>query len=252
MKYFFSLAIFFISFAPFMVHADIAPDPGYHEFATCAFVDNLADFSGYDIYMKQNWRFGPSAVIAQNPQVPSAVGYGMNCDGIGAPWFAVKQSDQAKLVHEIDEEHGDKWDILSHNQPYLIKALMSDEQDGVPRHGGNNLPDSNPLYTSIFVYHIDSLAASGFTYHFVSKSDYDKDNKLIGGPDLADWKASVATTTETQTQPQVQPQPQTQTQEQRQVITPINTWILTGVIVLLGLSNIILAMILWKKPNSSF
>ncbi|MFA5945325.1 MAG: hypothetical protein WC802_00230 [Patescibacteria group bacterium] len=197
MKYLLSAFLLALSFAPLAAQADIAPDPGTHEWSTHAMFDNLADYPRYDVYVSENWRFGPSLVLASDAVAPTpeqALGTG-HPSSEGTPFIAVKQSNQAKIFHQDDpgQEHGDLWDILPENQQYFIKAVVTGQGADMSKETlmNGSLPDSNHTNYIAYVYHIDSLTDTAFTVHFVSESRLDKTGVLISGPNLS--KASIST-----------------------------------------------------------
>ncbi len=231
MKYFFSALLIGFTLLPFMAKADIAPDPGMHEYSFHAEFDNLADYPDYDVYVSESWRFGPSLVLAGDAVAPIASDIELNGhpSTFLPPFVAVKQSNQAKIVHKDDPygEQGDMWDSLPENQQYFINATVTGRGASLENETvlGGFLPDSNPAVYFVWVYHIDSLSDTEFTAHFVSESRYDAQATLVDGP-------ALSSTIETNTTP----------------VSSANTstpyWI---VIVGVGVIILILAGKAWKK-----
>jgi len=176
MKYIFTAILFTLSFVPIRVLADIAPDPGFHDYSKCVFIDNLSDYPDYDVYATYNWRFGPSATSVQAPVDP----FDGICRDTRAPFFAIKQSDQKNIVHKNDEERGDFWYALPENEKYFVPASVTGSGTDVSKEiVAGNLPDSNQAYSFVSIYHIDNLSDSTFDISFVKESRYDKNNLLL-------------------------------------------------------------------------
>lgn len=184
MNYLLSLLLVATILAPATAKADIAPDPGFHEFTQCAFIDNLTDYADYDVYSTLNWRFGPSLTPAQESQTPPT-----DCQDNGEPFFAIKKSNQANIVHQDDpgQERGDIWDELAVNQPYLIKATTTGVVTAISDVTAmGDLPDTNPAVWFVAVYHIDSLTDTAFNVRLVGESRYDAKGLLVSSPTVSD------------------------------------------------------------------
>lgn len=194
MKYLLTLATFSLVFFPFTAKADIAPEPGYHYVTSCAYFDNLSDYPAYDVYATSNWRFGPSAVDARssgdmNTDLTSDYG----CGNTGAPFFAVKDSNQKNITHQTDDERGDWWDTLEENKKYFINATVT----GTPRDFSDELvqgamPDANRTASFVSVYHIDALTDSTFSVRLVGEAQYDEDGLLLS--ETTDGRTASGTT----------------------------------------------------------
>ncbi len=169
------LAITFLT--PLSALADIAPDPGFHDYNLCAYIDNLEDFPDYDIYVTKNWRFGPSATLAEDPSEHS----NEDCGSISEPIFAIKSSNQENITHEVEEERGDIWDILPENEQYFINASVTGSTTfNISENLVNGyLPFSNPTVSYVSVFHIDNLTDESFDVHLVSKAEYDENGQIL-------------------------------------------------------------------------
>lgn len=238
MKYLLSLLLLASSLTPFVAQADIAPDPGTHTFYECAYIDNLADYPDYDVYVTLNWRFGPSPMLASAPTNTCSLIKGAST---GTPFIAVKKSNQEKITHEQDPggEQGDIWSQLAENKAYIIEQA---EFGGTVKTGivigaseeifasGGNLPDSNPAVHFISIFHIDSLTDSAFTVHLVSEDKYDKSGNLVG--------SSSSTTPSTTDDSTVVPET---------LEAPVPVALMSVVIICLGAILVTVAMKTWKK-----
>ncbi len=179
------LAIAFLT--PYNVFADVAPDPGFHYYAFCSFIDNLDDFPNYDVYETQYYRV-PRFVSALNPSEKFNGECGAYGDGenLGSPFMAVKKSNQAFITHKeadtnVDEFAGDKWGLLPENQKYFILSSVVDKnrESIKERTVGSSLPDSDPSVFFVSVYHITKLTDDSFDLSLVSESEYDVNEQLV-------------------------------------------------------------------------
>ncbi len=230
-------------FLPLIANADIAPDPGTHEYSTHAVFDNIADYPSFDVYASNYRRFGPTPIIANDAIEPRAEQIQSNGHPAStlAPFFAVRKSNQSLIVHKDDPygEQGDIWGTLPENKQYMVNATVTGEGESLKNElVSGNLPDSNPAVYIVWVYHIDNLTDTSFTAHFVSESRYDADVNLVYGSALPKTLASASTpTSATESSTTVVPSETSN--------TPWTTiWI---VISGLGLIIILLAYKAWKK-----
>jgi hypothetical protein len=250
MKHLFSVLLIGASMLPFAARADIAPDPGTHEFSTHAKFDNLADYPGYDVYASLQWRFGPSATLAKDAVAPTLEDVESNGHSTSdlPPFFAIKKNNQALIAHKDDPggEQGDIWDDLPENLSYMIGATVTGVGSVLDVTSRGTLPDSNPAVYIVWTYHIDRLTDTEFAVRFVSESHYDAAAKLVSGPALPSVRTAstaVQPTSETApdaTDPVVVSAP---------VATPSNPssapyWI---AIVIMGAAILVLATKAWKK-----
>ncbi len=242
MKYLLSsLALCTTLLLPQIANADIAPEPGTHEYSTHAVFDNLADYPDYDVYATNNWRFGPTPILAGDAVAPESEQLESNGHPSSSvpPFFAVKKSNQALITHQEDPngEQGDMWGSLTENQQYKIDATVTGEGADL---GENNLPDSNAAVYVVWVYHIDNLTDTSFTAHFVNEARYDSDGKLAYGALTDSVSTSTATTVPTSnSEPSTTAVP-SETPEASQ--TPI--WI---AISCLGVALLAVAIKAWRK-----
>jgi len=202
---------------PMIVQADIAPAPGTHEFSTHAAFDNLTDYPAYDVYASDYWLFGPSPILATDEA--TTLTQQMQQQGhlysTMSPFFAVKKSDQAMIVHREDpgQEQGDIWAQLPENERYMINGIVTGEGASLKDELTNNgiLRDSNPAVYVVWVYHIDSLTDTSFTAHFVKESRYDSTGAAVSyaessdGDDPATTDARQSITNQDQSSPTAAP-----------------------------------------------
>ncbi len=255
MKYLLSILLIGATILPFAAKADIAPDPGTHEYSTHAEFDNLADYPGYDVYATMSWRFGPSLTLAKDAVAPVQKDIASNGHPTSdlPPFVAVKKSNQSLIAHKDDPsgEQGDMWDKLPENKQYLIVATGTGEGKSLKTELVNGaLPDSNPAVYIVWTYHIDQLTDAQFTAHFVSESRYDATAKLVSGPALPTVRTAtpvVATTVQPATDtvpvaatPIIVPAPVADSTNSSS--TPF--WI---AIVVMGAAILVLATKAWKK-----
>ncbi|MDP2631467.1 MAG: hypothetical protein Q8P30_01720 [Candidatus Uhrbacteria bacterium] len=179
MKKIFLSIFILILFMPAVALADIGPDPGFHEYYYCAYVDNINDYPDYDIYSTLNWRFGPSLILAYD----ASEIFNDSCEyrnRTSAPFLAIVKDNQDLIVHKDDDERGDLWDTLPENEQYFIHSSVTGSLSDISDEFVNGfIPDSNPIYARASIYHIDNLDADSFEVSLISESMYDESQQLI-------------------------------------------------------------------------